>query len=155
MTNEIHVFVIWYQAMPFVEYILQEIQSVLEIIDVIQYTCNRSAAITIQQKLYEISFEEAEEKCESGNFEQFIVIIVRVRHSIYIVASTHWGRARVEKHMYTIKNFLRKKIKVPFCIHSTINEKEAERDIWTLTGKKSSEYADSFVWNEKIREIQL
>lgn len=148
-------FVIWHQAIPFFDYILQEIGSTLEIVDVIQYTCSRTSAIAIQQELYNISFEEAREKCEISNFEQFIAIIVRVKQSIYMITTTHWGRARVEEHMYTIKNDLRKKINIPFCIHSTISKKEAERDIWVLTGKKSFDYTNYAIWNKKIREIQL
>lgn len=155
MINEIHAFVIWHQAIPFFEYILQEIESTLEIMDIIQYTCNQTCAIAIQQKLYDISCEEAQKKCENNNFEKFIVIIVRIKHSIYIMTTTHWGTARVEEHMYTIKNNLRQKINIPFCIHSTINEKEAERDIGILTGKKSCDYINHSIWNRKIREIQL
>ena len=155
MTNEIHMFVIWHQATQFFNIILQQIEAVAEILDVIQYTCNIRNAITIQQKLYNISFEEAREKCRNGNFDVFIVIIVRLKHSIYIMASTHWGTARVEKHMYTIKNTLREQLNSPYGIHSTIDEKEAEHDIQAMTGKKSSYYANHSVWNKEMKEINL
>lgn len=155
MIYEIHMFIIWHQAIPFFEYIIETIESKLEILDVIHFTCNRNYAIAIQQKLYNISFEEARKKCASNNFEDFIVIIVRLKHSIYIMASTHWGYARVEKHMYTIKKTLRQILNIPFCIHSTINEEEAERDIWIMTGKKSSYYIDHSVWNKVPKEITL
>lgn len=155
MTNEIHMFVIWHQSIQFFEIILHQIEAIAEILDVIQYTCNIRNAITIQQKLYNISFRAAREKCKNGNFEVFIVIIVRLKHGIYIMTSTHWGNARVERHMYTIKNTLRKKLNSPYGIHSTIDEKEAEHDIWVMTGKKRSYYFDHSVWNKKIRKINL
>ncbi|MCX4366208.1 MAG: hypothetical protein OSJ70_10635 [Bacilli bacterium] len=114
----------------------------MEVIDVIKYNYNKSSAIEIQQKLYNISTEEAEEKCRKNNFENFIVIIVRIKHSIYIITSTHWGIARVEKHMYTLKNNLRERINVPFGIHSTINEEEAKHDVQIITGKDINYYME-------------
>ncbi len=155
MTNEIHMFVIWRQAIQYFEIILQEIEFAAEILDVIQYICNVSHAISIQQQLYNISFDEAQEKCKNGNFDIFIVIIVRLKHSIYIMTPTHWGTARVEKNMYTIKNTLRKKLNAPYGIHSTIDEEEAKHDIWVMTGKRSRYYTNHSVWDKKIKEINL
>lgn len=155
MLHEIHMFIVWHQAISFFEYIIDTIASKLEIIDVIHFTCNKSRAITIQQKLYNISFREAHEKCESNNFEDFIIIIVRLERSIYITTSTHWGIAKVEKHMYMIKDTLRKELNIPFCIHSTISKEEAERDIPLMTGKTTSYYIDHPLWDKMTKEIIL
>jgi len=155
MIYEIHMFIVWHQAIPFLEYIIETITSTLEIIDVIHFTCNKSYAIAIQQKLYNISFHESQEKCKNNNFEDFIIIIVRLKHATYITTSTHWGIARVEKHMYTIKNTLRKKLNLPFCIHSTISKEEAKSDILIITGKASQHYIDYPLWNRRIKEINI
>lgn len=153
MESEIHLFVIWAEALPFTTYIIDQLNNYFVILEVLETFCSQTRSIKIQSDLYGFTQQESKKRCEEHNYSHFISIIVRVIYPEYIVAKTRWGIAKVEGNMYTQKNNIRNYLGLPFGIHGTLDEKEAKHDFPILTDYDVGEFFAYRKWNKTIKHI--
>lgn len=155
MTPEVHLFIIWAEAFPYADYVIGELSKKFIILEVLEVFCDFSRSIIVQQCLYGFSQKDAELRCVKNELSNYIAVIVRVEAPEYIITTARWGEARVERHLYSEKTALRNCINLPYGIHGTIDNYEAEHDILVATGFNIQVFSEKTEWNHSVKKIIL
>jgi len=135
MESELHAFILWENAVPKSEQIIDNIKEKFEICKIYKIEWPKSKFADNLKRFYGVTLANPIQKesiCGNGPFLLVIVLDKNPKHG---KRKTSLGSQIVNTNIYDQKMEYRKKLGSGYIIHSSINEKEANHDFTLLLGK--------------------
>lgn len=134
--TEQHLFILWENARIKENEILDEISSQLKIIKKIEIEWDKDKFLENLSSFYGFNHADRYFLQEERGNGKFLTVIVQDNNPKYITVETTKGKTNVNKKIFELKNFIRKKFfDGKFLIHATNTVREMRHDICLLTGK--------------------
>jgi len=143
MKPEIHAVVLWSNALPQRERILADLAEHVELVAAyrVEWPPERFAHNLV--RLYGFKPKQAAVKADDSGRDPFLLLVVRDPAPHYESRPRSWGSSPANTKLYDAKQRYRIWTDGDFRVHTTIDEEEAERDLFLLLSRRSSELADA------------
>jgi hypothetical protein len=143
--GEIHAFLLWSNARFRGDDILRDIRSRFDVVDVVEVEWSRELFAQNLTRFYGQTLPSGSEKevhCGTG---PMLLVVVRDHRPTYGLRRTTRGRATVNVRMYDARKRYRRWTGGGHRVHATLNRREADKDLFLLTGRRSSFYGRAAV----------
>ena len=154
--SELHLFIIWKNALNKKDEILNDIKINFNIVEVYELSWNKKIYSNNLSRFYGTSLPcgcEKEKHCGKG---EFLLIIVKDNFPKYAERMTSRGIENVNINMFDKKTYYRKITGGGHKIHATNSLSETNHDLTLLLGKNVKDYLKEhkFLWDGKIKYLK-
>ena len=155
LEKEIHLFILWKNAMQKTDELFTLIQEKFEIHDVYEITWNPKNFARTLKRFYGVTLPDPFRKVGQSGTGPFLLVIVIDKNPKHGIRRTSLGKQLVNTNMYDSKRNYRKLFVGGFPIHGSIHEKEANHDLILLLGKNAEQVynENNSKWNGEIKKI--
>jgi hypothetical protein len=151
---EVHVFLLWSEALDKADDILADIGSHFTIREIWRVTWSREHFAQNLTRFYGQALLAGSEKELHCGVGPFLVVVVEDRQPTYARRRTTRGRLNVNTRMFDAKARYRRWTGRGHRVHATVNRREADKDLFLLLGRRAMFYesASNDQWNGTIIE---
>jgi hypothetical protein len=139
-TPEIHLFLLWSNALGRADDILEDIRSRFSIRDVFSVEWTREHFAQNLTRFYGQLLPAGSEKEIHCGVDAFLVVVVEDATPIYAARRTSRGKMQVNARMFDAKKRYRHWTGGGHRVHATLNPLEADKDLFLLLGRRASFY---------------
>lgn len=152
--GEIHLFIIWENALDKKEEILQDIKTHFEIINIYENTWSKDKFSENLSRFYGTNLPQGSGKEQHCGTGPFLLIIVKDNHPKYEMRATSRGAELVNVNLFDKKTQYREWTGGGHRIHATNNTKETNHDITLLLGKNIEDFLKETIPSQNIVQIE-
>lgn len=152
MKEELHLFIIWKNALEKQKEIIQDIQKKFEIISQYAITWSEEKYAENLSRFYGTKLPEGCDKETHCGRGTFLLILVKDWHPQYAYRKTTAGEAYVNTNMFDAKSLYREWTGGGHKIHGTNTVEETNHDLTLLLDKNGEDYLKE--WNQKESKEQ-
>jgi hypothetical protein len=138
--SEIHVFLLWSNALPKADRILADIRSRFTVLDVISVEWSREKFATNLTRFYGQTLPPGSEKELHCGADPFLVVVVEDLRPNYALRKTLRGKVVLNARMFDAKRRYRRWTGRGHRVHATVNPREADKDLFLLLGRRADFY---------------
>ncbi len=154
--SEIHLFILWENALSKKEEILEDIKKNFTIMQVYKITWSKEEFPNNLSRFYGTKLPKGsgkEQHCGNGSF---LLVVVKCEDPKYEKRITSHGEEVVNINMFDKKSFYRELTGGGHRVHGTDTEKETNHDLTLLIGKNVEDFLKDHnsEWNGQIEELQ-
>lgn len=151
----IHLFIIWHNAMPKQASILNTLGMNFCIIKVYEMDLSAYGTIGIMEKLYDFPCSEAQKKMSACGYGKINIILVQDDTIEQEVILTKYGYIPIHKKAYDVKCQIRKQLDNASLFHGTMADFELEHDYRTCFQKspEMEQLLAALPWDGSIEVI--
>jgi ABC-type polysaccharide/polyol phosphate export permease len=148
--SEVHVFVLWSNARPLQDRILADLGRRFTVLDVTELAWQADRFSESLTCFYGTALPPGSDKERTCGTGPPLAIVVEDRDPRYGLRRTTRGLARVNVRTFGAKRRYRRWTGGSHRVHATQDQREAERDLYLLVGRRPSSYATTS-WDGSIR----
>lgn len=143
MRAEIHAVILWSNALPQRDRLVADLAEHVELVASyrVEWPPERFSENLV--RLYGFELPERMDKVAGGGDQPFLLFVVRDPNPRYGARPRSWGLGPANTTMHDAKQRYRDWTGGGFRVHATIDAGEADRDLFLLLGRRSSEFADA------------
>jgi hypothetical protein len=143
MRAEIHAVILWSNALPQRDRLVADLAEHVELVASyrVEWPPERFSENLV--RLYGFQLPERMDKVAGGGDQPFLLFVVRDPNPRYGARPRSWGLGPANTTMHDAKQRYRDWTGGGFRVHATIDAGEADRDLFLLLGRRSSEFADA------------
>ena len=137
---EIHVFLLWSNALDKTDQILADIRARFTVLDVFSIEWSPENFASNLTRFYGQTLPAGSEKelhCGTG---AFLVVVVEDLQPIYAARTTTRGKVVLNVRMFDAKRRYRRWTGGGHRVHATVNPREADKDLFLLLGRRAAFY---------------
>ena len=152
--EEVHLFIIWQNALDKKQEILEDINKNFEILRIYQIEWSKEIFSENLSRFYGTNLPAGcgkEQHCGNG---PFLLIIVKDKISKYETRATSKGDQIVNVHMFDKKTYYRELTGGGHKIHATNSQEETNHDITLLLGVSVEDFLKQDLSNKEIIELK-
>jgi hypothetical protein len=147
---EVHVFLIWSNALDRADAILADIRSRFTIVDVFCVEWSRKHFATNLTRFYGQTLPSGSDKEMHCGVDPFLVVVVQDPQPAYAPRRTTRGRVTLNVRMFAAKKRYRRWTGGGHRVHATVNTREADKDLFLLLGLRTASYTAPGEWDGTI-----
>jgi hypothetical protein len=146
---EVHAFVLWSNALPAANRILEDLASRFELVGAYRIAWRPERFHENLIRLYGFDLPERANKEATSGTGPFLLLVVRDPQPVYEARSRSWGVGLVNIATYDRKQRYRAWTGGDFRVHATIEPRESDRDLFMLIGRRSASFlkAPALPWD--------
>ena len=153
--QEIHLFILWENALNKKDEILKDIKENFKILQVYQVTWSKEKFSNNLSRFYGTNLPKGsgkEKHCGNGSF---LLVVVKCENPKYEKRMTSHGEEVVNINMFDKKTYYRQLTGGGHRVHGTDSELETNHDLTLLTGMNVKDFLEKHPqeWNGKIEEL--
>lgn len=143
MTPEIHAVIIWSNALPQQDRIVADLAAQVGLVASYRIEWPPERFAENLARLYGAQPRQAAMKAHDSGRDPFLLLVVRDPAPHYESRARSSGSSLANTKLYDAKQRYRAWTDGDFRVHTTIDEEEADHDLFLLLGRHSSEFADA------------
>jgi hypothetical protein len=147
---EVHVFLLWANALHRADDILADIRSSFRLLDVFSVAWSREHFASNLTRFYGQTLPSGSEKEVHCGVGPFLVVVVEDGRPAYALRRTTRGRVRLNVRMFAAKKRYRRWTGGGHRVHATVNPREADKDLFLLLGRRTASYDTRDDWNGTV-----
>jgi hypothetical protein len=155
MRPEIHAVILWSNALPQRDLLVADLAEHVELVASyrVEWPPERFSENLV--RLYGFQLPERVDKVAGGGDQPFLLFVVRDPNPRYGARPRSWGLGPANTTMHDAKQRYRDWTGGGFRVHATIDAGEADRDLFLLLGRRSSEFADApaIAWDSEPEHL--
>lgn len=153
--GELHLFIIWNKGRYKQDEILNDIQSTLTIVDVVEVNWTETKVENNYSRFYGLKLKEKGSKIRECGTGPFLLITVFDENPHYEYVETSRGHERVNTNIFALKQKYRQWTGGGHKIHSTNSIAEINHDLTLIIGENAADYMKrrKEAWNKEISSI--
>lgn len=153
--QEVHLFILWENALSKKEEILKDIKENFTIMQVFKITWSKEEFANNLSRFYGTKLPKGsgkEQHCGNGSF---LLVVVKCENPKYEKRITSHGEEIVNINMFDKKTYYRELTGGGHRVHGTDSETETNHDLTLLTGMNVEDFLKKHPqeWNEEIEEL--
>lgn len=154
--QEIHLFILWQNALNKKDEILKDIRENFTILNVYKITWDKQEFANNLSRFYGTRLPKGsgkEEHCGNGSF---LLLVVKCENPKYELRNTSHGDEIVNINMFDKKMQYREMTGGGHRVHGTDSQKETDHDLTLLTGMNVEDFLKKYnkEWNGQIEELE-
>lgn len=143
---EVHVFLLWSNALGSSDRILADIRSRFRVLDVFSVEWSREHFAHNLTRFYGQTLPSGSEKEVHCGVGPFLVVVVEDPQPAYARRRTTRGQVTLNVRMFDAKKRYRRWTGGGHRVHATVNPREADKDLFLLLGLRTASYASREDW---------
>jgi hypothetical protein len=153
--GELHLVLIWHNALDQAERILADVEEHFTVSDVLRIHWSPRRFSRDLTSFYHTDLPPGSEKERHCGVGEFLLLVVEDRDPVYAVRRVSQGRQFVNTKMHAAKERYREWSGGGHRIHTTLDQPEFERDSFLLLGPRAQHYrvGASDSWDRKITDL--
>jgi hypothetical protein len=152
--REIHVVIVWSSAAAWNDAIVDDLAQRFRIRDVFRVTWTQGRFAGNLSRLYGDTLPPGSEKERESGTGPFLLVVIEDARARYALRKVSRRFARVNVDVFAARRRYRRLTGGGFKVHATLNEAEAEKDLFLISGRRVREYAEtSEAWNGEATEL--
>lgn len=154
-SGELHLFIIWNKGRHKQKEILDDIQSNLNIVEVVEIQWTACNVANNYSRFYGLKLKEKGSKIKECGTGPFLLVTVYDENPDYGYVETSRGHELVNKNIFMLKQKYRDWTGGGHKIHATNSIEEINHDLTLITGQNAIDYMNdrTLAWNKKISAI--